>query len=332
MTPTLCRGHFVVAATLSLMVTTAAGCSSPSSDSPTADVGSPEPPRQDGLTAAEIMNKMVAVYRDADVYVDNAEYGEHFVLAGDGVQRQGPPLTVSVLFKRPNQFRITRVEPRSDGEVDAAVVACDGEKLEARISRLEPQRLSLPAPEEATLDTIAPDPLLKQGLFPVPVQDMFPQLALLLADKERTPWPLEGGDHLTLLAPKEIRARGASPLPCYRVQMQTTMGPQICWIDKQKFLLLRIELPSEELRKRIYPNHEFTSFSWRFDFYDATLDVPIPRTTFRLEADSEAPEAVLVTAFQELPAKDSGVDRESVPSRNATEDEGAPDDQVENDG
>ncbi len=79
------------------------------------------------------------------------------------------------------------------------------------------------------------------------------------------------------------------------------MGPQICWIDKQSFLLSRIELPSEELRKRIYPNHEFTSFSWRFDFFDATIEARMPSKVFRLENDNLQPRQELVTAFQHQP-------------------------------
>ncbi len=251
------------------------------------------------MTAEDIMAKMVSAYRDARVYLDNAEYGEHFVLAADGVQRQGPPLSVSVLLKRPNQFRITRVEPRADGNPDAAVVACDGEKLEAMIARLEPQRLSLPAPKVATLGTIAPDPLLRKALFPVPIQDMFPQLALLLADESETPWPLAAPSGLLLLPAKDIHSSGSPPVPCYRVRMQTTMGPQICWIEKETFLLLRMELPSEELRKQRYPDHEFTSFNWRFDFYDATLDVQLPTKTFRLESSDGDPAPEVVTAFHE---------------------------------
>jgi hypothetical protein len=106
-----------------------------------------------------------------------------------------------------------------------------------------------------------------------------------------------------LLPAKEIHARGSQPIDCYRVQMSTTMGPQICWVDKSTFLLLRIELPSEELRKKVYPNQEFTQFSWRFDLYDATLEAQLPSTFFRLQSTDDAPEPEIVSTFREAEDK-----------------------------
>ncbi len=284
------------------------GCDSTGSVQPDESPAANEQRPQKDMTAADIMGKMVAAYRDADAYFDNAVYGEHFVLAADGVKRQGLPVSVSVRWKRPNQFRITRVEVRPDGQPHAAIVACDGDKLEAMLSQLEPQRLSLPAPSVATRKTIAPDPLLRQVLFPVPLQDMFPQLALLLADGEQPAWPLAAPDSLELLPQENLRKDGSEPAPCYRIQMQTTAGPQICWIDKRCFLLLRIELPGEELRKQLYPDHDFLEFCWRFDFFDATSNPPLPNEAFRLDSDEELPPSELVDAFSEPPSSTASAD------------------------
>ena len=82
-------------------------------------------------------------------------YGTHFVFAQDGVQRQGPPMTFSVIFEKPNRFRIARLEPRLEKDSLAVVVASDGEQLEASLSQLEPQRLITKAPERATLESVA---------------------------------------------------------------------------------------------------------------------------------------------------------------------------------
>lgn len=274
---------------------------------PPPEVAKPAPQQQaqqDGMTAEQIVRRMVEIYHETSVYADEAEYAAHFVDASDGVERQGLPVTVSVLLQRPNRFRIARVEPQQDNKFSAAVVASDGEQLEGAISEQEPQRLRLPAPQEVTLDNLAPDPVLEKALFPVPVQDMFPQLAMLLSDEEHPAWPLAARNNLVLLPAKQIRPRGGQSLACYRVQMQTTEGPQICWIQKDSFHLLRIEIPAEKLRQQLYPNQKFIRFAFRFDFFSVTLDTQLPREVFQLDGPPDGSEPQLVTKFRAADTSD----------------------------
>lgn len=249
---------------------------------------SPQPERQDGMTALEIVEKMLAVYGQTDTYVDNAEYAEHFVFKQDGVARQGLPMTVAVMLKRPDRFRLLRLRQLPDGSTAAAVVTCDGEKLQAQVSSLEPQLLELPAPDSLTLESIAPDPLLAEALFPVPLRDVFPQLELLLAGEGETPWVLEAKNRLVLLPPKKISPPGEGDVDCYRVQMPTSAGPQVCFIQKEQFLLRRIEIQNEALQKEMYPDHEFHSFRWQFDFYDIALDPQLPKALFQIDPPEKA--------------------------------------------
>lgn len=273
-----------------------------------------EPERQDGMTAAEIMEKMVAAYREADTYLDNAEYGEHFILPNDGVMQQGPSVMVTVMLNRPNRFRIVREAARLDGPSERVESVSDGTKLQATVSRLPEQRLSLPAPEVATLESVAPDPLLREELFPAPVQDMFPQLALLLSAEDEKPWPLQATAGLVLLPQKELRREHGSNAMCYRVQMQTTMGPQICWVEKETFLLRRIEITNDELREHLYPNQKFTEFSWQFNFDDATFDAQIDKAGFRLPP-AEGDDVQVVEAFvEEKPKPEDGPAIDSPPA------------------
>lgn len=284
----------------------AAGCSGGNATTqPPADARaeSPdEPSRQDGMTALEIVEKMLAVYREAEVYADNAEYAEHFEFAQDGVARQGLPMTVAVMLKRPDRFRLLRMRQRPDGTTAAAVVTCDGDKLRAQVSSFEPQLLELPAPDVLTPDSIAPDPLLREAMFPVPLQDVFPQLALLLAGEDQSPWVLEAKNRLVLLPPKKISPPGEDDVDCYRVQMPTSAGPQVCFIQKEKFLLRRIEIQNEELQKEMYPDHEFNSFRWQFDFYDIALDAQLPKQLFQLTPGEKAE---VVDAFHAVEGKES---------------------------
>ncbi|MGI9458254.1 MAG: hypothetical protein ACR2NU_16950 [Aeoliella sp.] len=305
-----------------LMLATSIGCGAATEDKSPAAGAEPDATKVDGMTAADVMEKMVAVYREAESYMDNAEYGQHFVFASDGVLRQGPPIVISVMFQRPNKFRITRLEPKADGTEENAVVTSDGERLRAGASRLDPQVLQLPAPASANIESIAPDPLLRKELFPVPVVDLFPQLDLLLTPVGETAWPLAVRDALAMLPAKELKTRGADARLCFRVQFPTTMGPQICWIEKDSYLLLRIELPSEELQEQLYPGGDFSSFAMRFDFYDAILDADFPDDVFQLEFDEQAAETV--AEFREPPVKeDESIDEGESESEEAADENSA---------
>ncbi len=278
---------------------TCPGCGPASKvDSPDREAAS----AQNGPTAVEVIEKMVAVYREVETYMDNAEYGQHFVRADDGIQRQGPPTMVSVLFERPDRFRITRHEPKQDGQDQRTLVVSNGEKLQATITALYPQQLELPAPETATIEKVAPDPLLHKVLFPVPVADIFPQLNLLLAPDAKRTWLPAERDSLVMLPSKDFQPRDADPRSCFLVKIPTTAGPQIAWIDQETYLLLRIELPSEEVRKKLYPDTEFSSFAFRFDFYDALAGVTLPDEAFQLSENEQGTE--IVSQFHDLPPEE----------------------------
>lgn len=282
------------------------GCSSPSTSSETKEQSVDRAPAtQDGMTAVQIVERMVEVYHKADTYTDDAVFGQHFVRADDGVKRQTIPLNVSVLFKRPNRYRITRLEPTPDGKdlAAAAIAACDGKQLEGAVSWLEPQRLRLPAPEVATLETVAPDPMLHNALFPVAVQDIFPQLALLLTPEDQKPWPLVAPAGLTLLPPKDLGPEDQL-VPCYRVRMQTNVGPQVLWIAKKSFLLLRMEISNDQLCKQLYPHIKFNKFVWQFDFLDVRVDAPASRDLFRMTPAKDGGKPRFVTKFEEPPAEE----------------------------
>jgi outer membrane lipoprotein-sorting protein len=298
-----------------------AGCNSPTKVDE-ADEAAEASTTQDGMTAKQIVERMVEVYRAANTYMDSAVFGPHFVRAEDGVKRQGVPINVAVLWKRPNRFRITRIEPTADGTdmAAAAVVVSDGTQLEGAVSWLEPQRLRLPAPEVATLETVAPDPLLAKALFPVAMQDIFPQLALLLTPKDQTPWPLATPSKLVLLPTKEIKSQDQS-VPCYRVQMPTSVGPQVLWIAKESFLLLRVEITNEELQKQLYPHDDFNKFVWQFDFYDVQVNAPASRDLFRLTSAEDGVEPRVVTVFEEIEATETSDSSDEDPAQVANDEQ-----------
>lgn len=296
----------IACSTLVLLGAFCAGCGEKSQQPSERSAEASEPERQDGMTAVEIMQKVVAVYREADSYMDNAEYAEHFIRPTDGVMRQTAPTTLSVRLQRPNRFLITHMRTIIDAPPQGAIVASDGSRLEAVVTNLAPQRLRVDAPEVATLQTVAPDPILREALFPGPIPDIFPQLALLLPDGEKAPWPLEDPRALVLLPPKKIKTPSQDAIDCYRVQLRTDEGPQVMWIHKETFVFLRIEIANEKIQKHLYPDQEFTEFTWQFNFFDVAVDITTSKDMFRLPSLEGQDEEEMVDAFRQPPAEPEG--------------------------
>lgn len=72
--------------------------------------------------------------------------------------------------------------------------------------------------------------------------------------------------------------------------------------SKESFLLLRVEIPAEKLRERLYPNQEFLQFAFRFDFFNVTLDTRLPKEVFRLDGPPDGSSPKPATQFVDLKA------------------------------
>lgn len=237
----------------------------------------------DGLTASQVTLKMVETYRRATNYMDNAEYAEHFSDANKRVPEQTHPHVTSVLFERPNRFRITRFVPAVEGPAQLITVVSDGERLLAEASDLGPQILDIRAPSEATLESVATDPLLRETLFPVPIENLYPQLSFLLAKESSPPQPARAEDRLEMLPPSPLERKGYPTVDCFRVRLPSPLGAYVYWIDRKSFLLHRLELPSEEVRKIHYADRDLGSYQLVIDFFDVAVDLEIPDSAFTLE-------------------------------------------------
>ena len=251
-----------------------AGCSSQerSSRDPRNELTAPT--GVDGLTAEELIGQLRQNYRQADVYLDNAEYRERFVLKEDGQAYLAPPHVVSVAFARPNRFRLSRQVPETTTPGLTVTAICDGTTLRAAISDLHPQILERPAPEALSTANVVPDDVLRDELFPVPVANLFPQLDLLLAGQRDD--ALSGSEYKYL---EDITLESG---PCTRVQFATPDGPRIAWIDKESRLLRRLDLPSDAARQFRDPQGAFSKYELWIDFNDASIDVALSDNVFAL--------------------------------------------------
>ncbi len=185
------------------------------------------------LSAHAILNRLLATYRDADAYSDQGIVRLEFEQAGQVVRDQWP---CAVRFARPNRLALNAFQ---------ATIRCDGNELVATIDdppsqNLDGQAVVRPAPAALQLTDLASDPLLydlissQLGRQPI-------QLELLL----------DAGGLATAFGP-EVAAKRLSDEPtdgrdCFRVELPTPGGPFVFWIDREAFVLRRLDYPAASL-------------------------------------------------------------------------------------
>jgi hypothetical protein len=185
------------------------------------------------LSAHAILSRLLRAYREADAYSDQGIVRLEFEQAGQAVRDQWP---CAVQFARPNRLALNAFQ---------ATVRCDGKQLVATIDdppsqNLDGQAVVRPAPAELQLTDLASDPLLydlissQLGRQPI-------QLELLL----------DAGGLATAFGP-EVAAKRLSDEPtdgreCFRVELPTPGGPFVFWIDREAFVLRRLDYPAASL-------------------------------------------------------------------------------------
>lgn len=254
-----------------------AGCK-PSADGgapPTASNQTVEPP----LSAPQVLQRMVAAYRDAKSYADQAVLRRRLQLGEEKVDDQ---VDFSIVLARPNQLRM---------QVYQAGLACDGKKFYASLADLEGQVLELDAPDELTFDFVHADAtlgaVLTQGLA-----GGSPQLALLLTDQALGQFTL-GGQPPVLMPAEQFEGHA-----CFRVQVRRPDGLLVAWVDQQSFVLRRLDYPTEGIRDELAKQGSVGEVGLWAEFRGAQFDAPVAPATFQFEVPAQA---VRVRRFVAVP-------------------------------
>ena len=217
-------------------------------------------------------------------YINTKSYSDNAILKQRGVSRlrgtliEMPFTHLSLLFARPNRYSITYEDaiPGSQGSTKYRV-ASDGKRVRSAASQLPEQIHEAIAPRETTTDNLTPEPELKSAILQVALENLFPQLVMLLTrDAEKPIFPRS--TRLQLLPDDKID--GAT---CYRLSLTEPEGVRVLWIDKDKLLLRRMEIPIEGQREALDPAKQFTSFSVDLDFENVTLDAEFADAAVTLE-------------------------------------------------
>lgn len=264
----------VIALTLATMVGCQPGGSTkPKEPAKQAAKGSEkEAPEASGkpMTALEVLGRMVAAYRNASSYVDVGTV--RLVAEADGKTIQDETVNFSLAFVRPNKLRI-----RAYG----AEVVCDGQKLYAYRRDIPGQIFSRAAPEQLTMKNVQPDLAVMMAMTQGFAGAM-PQIPLLFG-KDQLDGLLRDLGEPEMSEPGHIDGNA-----CYRVKLRGPDGIATIWIDQKTYVLRRIVLPTDSLRKAISQDGAVGNISVVADFTGAKLNGEVDPNAFKFDVPAEA--------------------------------------------
>ena len=259
------------------------GCGHKTDTTPQADTpaGQPAPAAPETTPSAatvspsegkpeEIVNRMVQAYKSATSYRDASTIELSGMQNG---QRQQALFPNAVVMQRPNKIRM---------EIDNGTLLIDGVSTYGFARNLPGQILRLPAPPQLTVKSLYPDDLLWRSMMQSPARSFswLPiQLVLLLAENPMKTLALDA-QGVNLLEPAAIGQH-----PCDRVQLVTSNGPGVFWIDQKTSILRRFEMPVDAFRRNAEAQ-QFLDPSLVMEFRDAQLNVPITPEAFQFQVPS----------------------------------------------
>jgi hypothetical protein len=235
----------------------------------------PEPAEVSAKADAEsVLREMVDAYRSAASYCDRGVLRLSFRRDGQRFEDKSP---FSVRAQGPNRIAVRAYQAR---------VTCDGASFVARIldpatEDIDGQVLVAEAPVALDLEYLYRDSVLRDaltsGLGRLPVQ-----LELLYGEQ-----PLEALFHeearTRLLAPGDFDGQ-----TCYRVRATTGEGDFVFWIDRESFVLRRLEYPVNRLLPQLGQEGNIEDAVLIAEFSAARLNHGLPKASFACEIPDNA--------------------------------------------
>jgi thiol-disulfide isomerase/thioredoxin len=223
-------------------------------------------------TGRAVLEAMAAAYRSAKTYNDK---GTVRLTAEAGDKKIDQKVDFAVAYQRPNKLRM---------EAYTVKIVIDGKKFYASIDDLPGQVLEKDAPAELAMKSVYCDRVLIDASFNG-FAGAVPQIPLLLDDKA-IDILLRDAEEPKLIEPGEIDGRQH-----YRVQIRRPDNLTVLWIDKETFVLRRMILPTNDLRRQMAKNLggvQIETLSLVADFSGARLNGPIDQQAFQFEVPADA--------------------------------------------
>jgi thiol-disulfide isomerase/thioredoxin len=282
---TILRHPALLAACLALAI--AVGChretpSGPKGPTPVEQAAQSKEAGQDKskpTTGRDVLNRMVAAYRKASSYADAGTV--RLLAESDGRKVREETANFSCALLRPNKLRMQAYD---------AMLVCDGQKCFAAIEGLPGQVVLKQAPTSLSMRTLDSDPVLIRAMTQGFGGGM-PQPVLLMADDPLKAL-LPGNEEPVLSETGQIEGRD-----CYRVKVTWPEGVATLWIDKESFVLRRMLLPTEELRRAMGREQAIDNLSLVAEFTGAQIDGTIAPKAF----EYETPKGAEIVKFFVLP-------------------------------
>jgi len=244
-----------------------AGCekgNQPKSDGSAPDKAAAESESKDkATTGIEVLDRMIAVYQKASSYSDKGIIRLQAKVGERAIDQQSD---LSLVMERPNKLLLTAYQTK---------LACNGKEFQAKIDCIPDQVLVKPAPsilDMRVLLNIDPNFSMYIGDYGGPPPQLF-----LLFTKDPKDFLLHGAKEPTLIESGKIGEND-----CYRVRIQRNDSAGIFWIDKKSFILRRIVLPTDEMRRQMSEGGQVEQLTLVADFIDAQFDAKVDADYFQL--------------------------------------------------
>lgn len=250
------------------------GCSNPENpkktDATTSQINSTDE------EAEEVLDRLRKTYLKAESYADNSVVVEHSRDRALGRDVELIYQQLSVAYVRPNKIKVDYATvAATEDQATVYKVASNGKIIRSTAGEVPLQIHETLAPEILTRENIIPEPLMRSDMLEVSLENLYPQLILLLEDSEQPIFPQDSKPRL--LADEEIDGKAY-----YRVQLLSPAGKRVLWIDKDEYFLRRMELPIDSQMEQLDPSNRTVGLKIWIDFLNISFDVGIDEDSFEI--------------------------------------------------
>lgn len=228
-------------------------------------------------TAQQVLEKMLAAYRDAESYSDQGAI--HVKATVDEREMKDAPLPFSIVWQKPNKVQL-HVAPGGIGgqPVGESVLVSDGENMRV-VTGAQDEILAVAAPDTISIETTEKplaDSVIGRRDLPTP------RVAMLFGD-ESLEDVIPHADKAELLEPAEIDGT-----TCWRVAVEEPAGTREYWIDQSNYILRRIVLPAEQMKSVYATEGNFDDIDVTIDYHNAAFAADADPAAYQLETTEEA--------------------------------------------
>lgn len=219
--------------------------------------------KPEGRTADQVLKDMEAAYRNTARYADEAKVHRFFTRDNDQLEQM---FGYAVAFERPNKLRLECYDAR---------VVIDGQNFFATVPHVPNVVMKVAAPEKIAPNDVVQDQQLGRALLETPAGPP-PTLALLTQENS-----LQQMLRDAMAPPKLLAQETTDGHLCNRVELDTTYGKFLFWIDAATNILVRLDMPPL-LSKQWDQNGEKTT-GLTINFSKAQFSTSLSDETFKFD-------------------------------------------------